>query len=299
MKLASLAGGGVVAVEQDDLVDLSKPLAEATGGTLSLTSLIAYVSSNGLSWLASLAERGERRPLAGARLDAPIPRPGAVVAAPVNYVDHMSEMSEVRDIRSLGVFLKASSSVIGHGSTVRLPYSDRRFDHEGELGVVIASELAQVDESAALDGVFGYTCLLDITMRGGEDRSTRKSFRSFTPIGPSIVTAGELGDPGNLKLTCSVNGAVRQQASTSDLIWSVARLIAYVPSVMTLFPGDVIATGTPSGVGPIKDGDELNVTIERIGSLRVSVSSSGAIACPTLGAGAGPVPPPPPNDLPL
>ena len=220
-------------------------------------------------------------------------RPGKIIAAPVNYARHMGEMSETLDINDLGVFLKAPSSICGAGDVVRLPYSDRRFDQEGELGVVIGREVRAITEEEALDAVFGYTCLLDITMRGGEDRSLRKSFDTFTPIGPWIVTAEEVGDPGALGLKCSVSGQVRQEGNTRDLIWPVARLVAYASSVMTLYPGDLIATGTPEGVGPLADGDTIELEIDKIGTLAVSVSAAGATACPTRGAGRGPVPPPP------
>ena len=291
MRLVSLEGGGTGMVEGEMLVDLS-PALLAAGFEPSMRSLISLAGVKSFAALGVLATGAPRSPLADARLAAPVPLPGAVVAAPVNYADHMAEMSEVLDIRSLGVFLKARSSVTGPGSTVRLPYTDRRFDQEGELAAVIGRETSGADEDEALDAVFGYTCLLDVTIRGGEDRSTRKSFPTFTPTGPWIVTADELGDPGALRLTCSVNGVVRQDASTAELVWSVARVISYASSVMTLFPGDVVATGTPAGVGPIVDGDRVEVTIERIGTLGVEVSSAGAVACPTLGARRGPVPPP-------
>jgi 2-keto-4-pentenoate hydratase/2-oxohepta-3-ene-1,7-dioic acid hydratase in catechol pathway len=244
--------------------------------------------------LAKLAAHGAGKSLDQVALGAPIPLPGAVVAAPVNYYDHMVEMSEVRDIRHLGVFLKARSSVIGPDSVIRLPYTDRRFDHEGELGVVIGTVTENVSESEALSSVFGYTCLLDITMRGGEDRSTRKSFRTFTPIGPHIITADEVGDPTDLRIICNVNGTERQNETTKEMVWSVAALISYISSVMTLYPGDIIASGTPAGIGPIFDGDVIDVIIERVGHLHMSVSANGAVACPTLGAGSGPTPPPPP-----
>jgi 2-keto-4-pentenoate hydratase/2-oxohepta-3-ene-1,7-dioic acid hydratase in catechol pathway len=248
----------------------------------------------GLRSVAALAAASSRRfELSGVRLRPPLSRPGKIIAAPVNYSRHMREMSETLDINDLGVFLKANSSVCGQGDVVRLPYSDRRFDQEGELGVVIGREARGIAEADALDAVFGYTCLLDITMRGGEDRSLRKSFDTFTPIGPWIVTADEVGDPDSLDLMCSVSGKVRQQGNTRALIWPVARLVAYTSSVMTLYPGDVIATGTPEGVGPLADGDSIELTIEKIGTLAVRVSAAGATVCPTAGAGRGPVPPPP------
>ncbi|MEJ3747976.1 fumarylacetoacetate hydrolase family protein [Actinomycetes bacterium KLBMP 9797] len=206
-----------------------------------------------------------------------LPRPGKIVAAPVNYRDHQAEMAAPLTVADLGVFLKAPSSVIGHGGTVVLPYDDVRTDHEAELAVVIGRVARDVPADLALEYVAGYTCLFDITIRSTEDRSTRKSFDTFTPIGPWVTTPDEVGDPGALGLRCWVNGAPRQSASTADLIFDVPRLIAYASSVMTLWPGDVIATGTPAGVGPIQHGDRVAMEIERVGRLEVTVSGAQAI----------------------
>ncbi len=289
MRLGTTKAKQVVCIDGDECVDLHAP----GGGTLSMLDGIRLAAYD-VDAIARLIDWTTRRVVDPSELDAPIPLPGAVIAAPVNYYDHMVEMSEIRDIRALGMFLKARSSVTGPGSVVRLPYNDRRFDHEGELGVVIGKVTENVAEHDALQSVFGYTCLLDITMRGGEDRSTRKSFRTFTPIGPSIVTADEIGEPTDLRIICNVNGTERQNESTKEMVWSVAQLIAYTSTVMTLYPGDIIASGTPVGVGPIEDGDTIDVIIEGVGTLHVDVSAQGAIACPTLGAGSGLVPPPPP-----
>ncbi|WP_033221917.1 fumarylacetoacetate hydrolase family protein [Kitasatospora phosalacinea] len=217
-----------------------------------------------------------RTPLAEAELEAPLPRPGKIVGAPVNYLDHKAEMAYPTSIAELGVFLKATSSVIGPGRDVLLPYSDLRTDQEGELAVVIGRTASRVPVADALSHVFGYTCLLDITVRSTEDRSTRKSFDTFTPLGPWITTADEVPDPDALDLRCTVAGEQRQHTSTADLIFGVAELVAYTSSVMTLHPGDVIATGTPAGVGPIRHGDRITVDIERIGRLEVGVDGSRA-----------------------
>jgi len=221
----------------------------------------------------------------------PVPDPSKIIAAPVNYVDHQQEMSQPVHIGSLGVFLKAPSSLTAHGGTVRLPYHDRRFDQEGELAVVIGSTASHVPEERALEHVFGYTCLLDMTMRGGEDRSTRKSFDTFTPCGPHIVTPDEAGPVEELELRCWVNGQPRQHALLADLIWNVPKLIAYISSVMRLEQGDLIATGTPAGVGQVHDGDTISVEITRIGRLEITVTTHGALPSPTLGANRGPTPP--------
>lgn len=217
-----------------------------------------------------------------------VPRPGKIVAAPVNYTDHQEEMKQAGDVSALGFFLKSPSSVIGHGGTVRLPYSDRRFDQEGELAVVVRQRARSIRPEDFESYVAGYTCLLDITMRGGEDRSARKSFDTFTPVGPHLVTPDEIKDLRALTLRCTVNGTLRQDADIAELIWDVPTFLAYASSVTTLEPGDIVSTGTPAGVGVIGDGDSVEVTIDQIGTLAVSVSSRDAVPCPTGGANSGP-----------
>jgi 2-keto-4-pentenoate hydratase/2-oxohepta-3-ene-1,7-dioic acid hydratase in catechol pathway len=230
------------------------------------------------------------------RLRVPVADPSKIIAAPVNYRDHQAEMNTGAQVGALGFFLKAPSSLLDPGGTVQLPYHDRRFDHEGELALVIGRTARHVSEQDALSCVFGYTGLLDITMRGGEDRSVRKSFETFTPMGPVLVTADEFGDPGQVELRCWVSGELRQEASTRDLIWGVARLVSYASSVTTLYPGDVITTGTPAGVGPLTAGDTVRLELSGLGlGLQVQVAADNAVASPTSGRDRGPVPPPAPG----
>jgi 2-keto-4-pentenoate hydratase/2-oxohepta-3-ene-1,7-dioic acid hydratase in catechol pathway len=226
-----------------------------------------------------LEEAGRSRPgvpLGQVQLRAPVVFPSKVIAAPVNYRAHIEEMrplvkGELHAIEKYGVFLKAPSSVVGPGATVELPFPDRRTDHEVELGVVIGKTARNVAAADAMAHVFGYTGVMDITVRGDEDRSTRKSFDTFTPVGPVLVTAGEIPDPHGLQLRLWVNGEQRQNGNTRDMIWNVPRLIEYASHVMTLYPGDLFSTGTPEGVGPLKAGDEVTVEIERIGRMSVRV----------------------------
>jgi 2-keto-4-pentenoate hydratase/2-oxohepta-3-ene-1,7-dioic acid hydratase in catechol pathway len=232
-------------------------------------------------------------PLRDVRLRVPVADPSKIIAAPVNYRDHQAEMNVDTQVGALGFFLKAPSSLLDPGGTIQLPYHDRRFDQEGELALVIGRTARRVSEREALAHVFGYTGLLDITMRGGEDRSVRKSFETFTPMGPVLVTADEFGDPGGVELRCWVSGQLRQKASTRDLIWDVPRLVAYASSVTTLYPGDVISTGTPAGVGPLAAGDTIRLELSGLGlDLTVQVAADAAVASPTTGHTRGPVPPP-------
>ncbi|MFI2781724.1 fumarylacetoacetate hydrolase family protein [Streptomyces sp. ALB3] len=278
MRLALFNKGRLGVVDGDDLVDVTEQLT-GTGTPSVAGALHQHIETVAHDGAVRVDLTGcARVPLDEAALEAPLPRPGKVVGAPVNYLDHKAEMAYTTSVADLGVFLKANSSVIGPGQDILLPYTDKRTDQEGELGVVIGRTASHVAVDDALDHVFGYTCVLDITVRSGEDRSTRKSFDTFTPIGPWIVTSDEIPDPDSLDLRCDVGGATRQRTNTADLIFGVAELIAYTSSVMTLHPGDVIATGTPAGVGPLSHGDRVVLEIDRVGRLEVGVD--GSLATP-------------------
>src|SRR4051812_1031152 len=211
---------------------------------------------------------------------SPVANPGKIIAAPVNYKKHLEEAladkgihhgNLVQEIHKAGMFLKAPSSLVGPGEGVALVHTDRRNDHEVELAVVIGARARQISAADALGCVAGYCIGLDMTIRGPEERSLRKSPDSYTVLGPWLVTADEFPDPGNVALKITVNGAVKQDAHTSDLILSVAQLIEWGSSFYTLHPGDVLLTGTPQGVGPVKPGDTMLAAIERIGSMEVKV----------------------------
>jgi 2-keto-4-pentenoate hydratase/2-oxohepta-3-ene-1,7-dioic acid hydratase in catechol pathway len=221
---------------------------------------------------------------AGAALASPVANPGKLVAAPVNYAKHLQEVRDqaelhhgnqahMRQIREIGLFLKASSSLIGPGEAVRLPFTDRRIDHEIELAVAIGRTARDVSAANALGYVAGYAIGLDMTVRGPEDRSFRKSLDTFSVLGPWLVTADELPDPGGLDLELKVNGETRQKANTRDLVLGVPELIEYASSFYTLYPGDVIFTGTPEGVGPVRPGDRIEASIDRIGTMTVAVEA--------------------------
>ena len=220
------------------------------------------------------------RSLSDVTLRAPLPAPRNVIAAPVNYRRHQEEMggdagvyagAEIATIETYAGFVKASSSVIGPDQPIRLPFPERRFDHEAEVGVVIGPRAASVGRDRAMDHVFGYVPLLDITMRGPEDRSYRKSFDTFTPIGPAIVTADEVFDPAAIAFELTVGGELRQHANTRDLIYDIPRLVELYSAGTVLEPGDLIATGTPEGVGQIIPGDEVVLRLDGIGCLTMLV----------------------------
>jgi 2-keto-4-pentenoate hydratase/2-oxohepta-3-ene-1,7-dioic acid hydratase in catechol pathway len=210
------------------------------------------------------------------RLRPPVPRPSKVIAAPVNYYLHQDEMNEQFNnapytIENLGFFLKAPSSIIGPEDTVKLPFKDRRTDHEAEVAFVVGKRAKDVPASEAHRYIFGYFGLMDITVRGKEDRPWRKSFDTFTPIGPWIVTADEIGDPNSLGFKLWVNDELRQDANTKNLIYDCYKFFEVASAAMTLEPGDILTTGTPEGVGPITKGDQVRLQIERIGEFKVYV----------------------------
>ncbi|WP_155055105.1 fumarylacetoacetate hydrolase family protein [Streptomyces blattellae] len=298
-RIGVIVDGRVLDVTDQIAAQLAAPPYQASHSLPSLPRLlITYFAAVRPMLEQLVAELGPDAglPLEDVRLLAPLADPTKIVAAPVNYRDHQSEMNEASHVSSLGFFLKSPSSILDPGGTVRLPYTDRRFDHEAEFALIVGRRASHVTPEEALGYVFGYTGLMDITMRGGEDRSTRKSFDTFTPLGPWIVTPDELGSPEDVDLELSVNGELRQKANTRDLIWSAARFLAYASTVTVLEPGDVVTTGTPAGVAPIEDGDRVELTVEGIGHLYVDVTAEGSVPCPTGGAGRGPVPPPAPGD---
>jgi 2,4-diketo-3-deoxy-L-fuconate hydrolase len=220
--------------------------------------------------------------LDGMTLLSPVASPRKLVAAPVNYQKHLDEVRDDKalhhntpghtvTIHSAGLFLKATSSLVGPGEGIAISRPDRRTDHEVELAVVIGEKARGVSKADALGYVAGYCIGLDITIRGSEDRSFRKSGDSCSVLGPWLVTADEIPNPGLLDLEIAVNGETRQSSNTKYLILGVAELIELASSFYTLYPGDVIFTGTPEGVSPIEPGDEIVATIEGIGTMRVSV----------------------------
>ena len=229
---------------------------------------------------------------------SPIANPGKIVAAPVNYQKHLDEVRDnpalhnnttghTLTIHNAGVFLKATSSLVGAGQGVEIRMPDRRTDHEIELAFVIGREASRVPKERALDYVAGYAIGLDITIRGSEDRSLRKSPDSYSVLGPWLVTADEIPNPGELDLEIAVNGERRQQSNTRYLILGVAELVALASSMYTLYPGDVIFTGTPEGVSPIEAGDQITATIQSVGTMRVAVrAAAGVPAAASAGASA-------------
>ena len=222
-----------------------------------------------------LEETGERLVAAGARLLAPA-LPTKIVCVGRNYRAHARELGHEAPTEPL-LFFKPPSSLAGPGDAIHLPAASARVDHEAELGVIIGRRCWRASEADALSFVAGYTCVNDVTARDLQKKDGQwaraKGFDSFCPSGPYLVT--DL-DPQSLSIRCRVNGELRQEGHTRDMIFPVAALIAYISAIMTLEPGDLLATGTPEGVGPLTHGDVVEVDIAGIGSLRNSAATAEA-----------------------
>jgi 2-keto-4-pentenoate hydratase/2-oxohepta-3-ene-1,7-dioic acid hydratase in catechol pathway len=228
--------------------------------------------------LDAMRKRGLTRELRvdrSAVLTAPILRPPKIVALGLNYVLHAKEGSFAVPREPI-IFMKAGSSVIGPDETVLIPRGMGRMDHEVELAVVIGKRATEVRKKDAYRYVAGYTICNDVTARDVQtaDINERhpwfrsKSFDTFTPLGPWIVTADEIRPPIRLAIECRVNGKLRQKANTRDLVFDIPTVIEFITRTITLEPGDIVSTGTPAGIGPVTHGDRISCRIEKIGELR-------------------------------
>jgi 2-keto-4-pentenoate hydratase/2-oxohepta-3-ene-1,7-dioic acid hydratase in catechol pathway len=247
-------------------------------------SLIASLPALRARILAAAA-KAPAVPLSQVRLLSPVANPGKVMGAPVNYQKHLAEVTSdpglhhqnkdhMQAIHQSGLFVMATSSVIGPSQGIAIRHKDRRTDHEVELAVVIGKPAESVAAKDALGFIAGYCIGLDITVRGPEERSLRKSIDTYTVLGPWMVTADEIPDPSNLGLWITINGELRQKANTRDMILGIPELIEFASSFYTLWPGDVLLSGTPDGVGPIHAGDVLHAHIDHIGDMEVRVRNA-------------------------
>jgi 2,4-diketo-3-deoxy-L-fuconate hydrolase len=232
-----------------------------------------------------MADKAPGRPLAQVALLAPVARPTKLSCAPTNYQAHIEEMRKASaqpgsqvvahqssKILEAGMFLKANSALVGPSEGIPLRFPDRRNDHEVELVMVIGKAGSDIPQARALDHVAGYCLGLDMTVRGREDRSFRKSVDGYAVLGPWMVTADEIPDPDALPIAIEVNGEVRQNSNTSQLIYNCRRLIEFASQFYTLYPGDLVYTGTPEGVSPVKPGDKIVCRSHpALGELKIAV----------------------------
>ena len=257
MRLVSFAGG-FGRLEDDAIVPLG-------------SNLVEYLAQ-------SVAVEGDPVPYRSVSLLAPVPNPGKIIAVGLNYRDHAAETGTPLPSEP-PLFAKFANSVIGDGDVIRVPaVAAAQADWEAELGVVIGMPARRVSKASALDYVAGYMCVNDVSARDLQAATTQwtrgKAIDTFMPCGPWLVTRDEIADPQSLRIQCFVNGEVKQDSSTSQMSWGVADLVSFLSETMTLMPGDVIATGTPPGVGLarkppqfLQDGDRVEVVVEGLGRL--------------------------------
>jgi 2-keto-4-pentenoate hydratase/2-oxohepta-3-ene-1,7-dioic acid hydratase in catechol pathway len=285
MKICRFDDDRLGLVQDDEVLDVTQaleaipeqrwPLVHGDPLILNLKKVLAAAKK--------LAPKAKRKPLAKVKLLSPVANPGKIIAAPINYNDHIAE--SVKDpgiahgrtniqkgIGEWGLFLKATSSLIGFGEEIRLRWPERRNDHEVELALVIGKQGNKIPREKALEHVCGYAIGLDMTVRGPELQCFRKSIDTYAVLGPWLVTADEVGDPNNLDLSIAVNGEVKQSSNTQYLVYDVERLIEFGSSMYTLYPGDIIMTGTPAGVSPVKPGDRLHAVVEGVGEADVRIA---------------------------
>ena len=211
------------------------------------------------SRLEEMAAKAPGKPIAQVKLLSPVARAAAQNVKPSPAIG------------TAGLFLKANSSLVGPSEGVAIRFPERRNEHEVELAIIFGKQGSDITREKALDYVIGYSIGLDMTARGPEDRSFRKSIDTYSVLGPWLVTADEIPDPDNVPLSISVNGEVKQSSSTKQLIYDCRKLIEWGSTFYTFYPGDVLYTGTPEGVSPVKPGDTMVARIDPIGEMSVSV----------------------------
>jgi 2-keto-4-pentenoate hydratase/2-oxohepta-3-ene-1,7-dioic acid hydratase in catechol pathway len=233
--------------------------------------------------LEAMADKAPGKPVSQVKLLSPVARPSKLVAAPTNYKAHIDEMQQrVQQgtaqqtpfspfIEKAGLFLKANSSMVGPSEGIAIRFPDRRNEHEVELCMIFGREGSDIPRDKALDYITGYCIGLDMTARGGEDRSFRKSIDGYSVLGPWLVTADEIPDPDNVPLRIFVNGDKKQESNTRLLIYDCKKLIEWGSTFYTFHPGDVLFTGTPEGVSPVKPGDVMRAEIDPIGAMTIAV----------------------------
>jgi 2-keto-4-pentenoate hydratase/2-oxohepta-3-ene-1,7-dioic acid hydratase in catechol pathway len=255
------------------------PLAQGDPLILNLRRVLAAAKK--------LLPKAKKKKLASVRLLSPVANPGKIIGAPINYNDHIAESIKdpgiahgrtniQKGIGEWGLFLKANSSLIGFGEEIRLRWPDRRNDHEVELALVIGKRGNKIPREKALEHVCAYSIGLDMTVRGPELQCFRKSIDTYSVLGPWLVTADEIADPNQLDLSIRVNGEPKQNSNTKYLVYDVQRLIEFGSAMYTLNPGDIIMTGTPAGVGPVKPGDLLHAYVQGVGEADIRIASAYA-----------------------
>jgi len=233
--------------------------------------------------MAALAKKAAPIPVDRVKLRSPVANPSKIIGAPVNYLDHLEEAKRdptlgqghnLKPISEWGLFLKAGTALVGPGDGVAQRFRDRRNDHEAEFSVVIGRQGSGISRANALDYVVGYCIGLDMTVRGPQFQCFRKSIDTYAVVGPWLTTKDEIANPGNVDFFLTVNDEPRQRSNTRYLDYDIPKLIELASSYYTLYPGDIIMTGTPAGVGPVKPGDVIYTEFAGLGGMSVKVRAA-------------------------
>jgi len=274
--------GVVIGDMVHDVTAAQNEIRAATPYTAKVDPVVAALPA----WRARLekmAASAPGKPVSQVKLLSPVARPPKILAAPTNYAKHVQEMQKFRDtvpglsrfspdIEKAGIFLKANTSLVGPSEGIPMRFPDRRNDHEVELVLIIGKQGSDIPRAKAYEHIAAYCLGLDMTARGQEDRSFRKSIDGYSVLGPWMATPDEIPNPADVPLTLYVNDEKRQDSNTSFLIFDIPRLIEFASQFYTLYPGDVYYTGTPEGVGPVKPGDWIRCrSAPALGELRIQV----------------------------
>ena len=284
MKICRFNDDRLGMIEGEDVIDVTAALEviPATRWPAPMGDALVANLDAVCARVREIAAAGARHAVGDVTLKSPVANPTKVIGAPVNYYAHQEESiqdqgvsfgREIKTIDHYGLFLK-NSVLAGAGDGVALHFTDRRNDHEVEVSLIIGKAGKNIPYDKALDYVAGYAIGLDMTVRGTEERSLRKAIDTYSVLGPWLVTADEISDPDSLDFSIHVGEEERQNSNTSKLIFDCRKLIEYGSSFYTLYPGDVIMTGTPEGVGPVKPGDTMHCYCEGIGRMDVAVRAA-------------------------
>jgi 2-keto-4-pentenoate hydratase/2-oxohepta-3-ene-1,7-dioic acid hydratase in catechol pathway len=284
VKIARFDGGRIGVVVGDQIIDVTAACGVEPGEWPPMGMVRVIADFEALKpKIEAAVNAGGGKALSGVHLETPVPWPNKLLALPNNYAAHSAEMRG-REYAvgggaasgEAGFFMKANSSIVGPMDTILLPKDrlDRLFHHECELAVIVGKRARNVKAADADPYIFGYACLLDMTMRGKEERVMRKSYETFTPVGPWITTRDEVGATADLQLNLWVNGELRQSAPVNEMIVGIHQAIEVCSTCTTLEPGDIIASGTMAGVGPVVDGDSVTITIDKVGSMTLPVKNA-------------------------
>jgi 2-keto-4-pentenoate hydratase/2-oxohepta-3-ene-1,7-dioic acid hydratase in catechol pathway len=285
MKICRFDDNRLGVIQGDNVLDVSQALVVLPSLNWPYPNgdqLIANLDSV-VSVIKDIRDTAPSKPISEVKFLSPVANPMNIVGAPINYQKHIDESNTddgivsqrpITNIWDWGMFLKSNSSLVGAGEGVALRFVDNRNDHEVELAAIIGKEGTNISAENALDHVAGYAIGLDMTTRGKELQSFRKSSDTYSVLGPWIATKDEIENPNELDLTISVNGKERQSSNTSQLVYNVQKCIEYTTTRYTLYPGDIIMTGTPDGVGPVEPGDTMIAEIEKIGKMEVKVRAA-------------------------